>query len=69
VAHFAIQFNGQEDVQAAKAINSKTIIPIHYEGWTHFHEPRTESQKAFAQAGLDNRVLWLLMGVKTNVEV
>lgn len=62
-------FNGQEAVQAAKALNPKTIIPIHYEGWTHFHEPRKESEKAFIQAGLDNRVLWLPLGVKTTVEL
>lgn len=62
-------FNGKEAVQAAKAINPHKIIPIHYEGWTHFQETRGESEKAFVEAGLDNKVLWLPLGIKTLVDI
>ena len=28
------------------------IVPLHFEGWAHFSETRTEIDRAFAAAGL-----------------
>lgn len=62
-------FNGREAAHAAQALNARTVIPIHYEGWSHFREPRAEIERAFALAGLSDRLRWLPMGVSTAVEI
>ena len=56
-------------VQAAQALQPRTIIPIHTEGWAHFREPQSHIQPAFAAAGLADRLLWLQPGVPQTVEV
>ncbi|MFZ5518297.1 MAG: MBL fold metallo-hydrolase [Candidatus Zhuqueibacterota bacterium] len=62
-------FTGAEAARAAQALNARTIVPIHYEGWTHFRESRAESEQAFIAAGLGDRVLWLPPGVTSEIEV
>lgn len=62
-------FNGAEAVQAAQVLKPNKIIPIHYEGWSHFREPRANAEKAFNNAGLNDRVQWLPLGVKTLVDI
>jgi L-ascorbate metabolism protein UlaG (beta-lactamase superfamily) len=56
-------------VKAARALNPRTIIPIHYEGWKHFREGRTILEKSFATAGLSECVRWLELGQPTDVEI
>jgi len=34
----------RDGVKAARALHAQTIIPIHYEGWKHFHEGRAASE-------------------------
>jgi L-ascorbate metabolism protein UlaG (beta-lactamase superfamily) len=62
-------FNGAEAVRAAKALSPRTIVPIHYGGWTHFREPRADAERAFADAGLSERVRWLPPGERVVLEV
>jgi L-ascorbate metabolism protein UlaG (beta-lactamase superfamily) len=58
-------FNAQEAVLAANALGSQQVVPLHYEGWTHFRQPRVEATAVFEQAGLGPRVKWLERGVRT----
>lgn len=62
-------FNAKEAARAIKALNPRTIIPIHYEGWKHFREPRAEAEKQFRAAGLEEKVQWLPLGAPVNVEI
>jgi len=55
-------FNGVEAARAAKLLAARTVIPIHYDGWSHFREPRAETMRAFEAAGLSERVRWLELG-------
>ncbi len=57
-----ITFNGAGGARAAKALDAHIVIPIHYEGWTHFRESRDEIIEAFENAGLGDRVKWLPLG-------
>jgi hypothetical protein len=43
-------------------LGESTIIPIHYEGWAHFVEGRTEIEQAFARAGLERHLCFLPFG-------
>jgi len=54
--------NASEAVKLAHAFGSATIVPIHYDGWTHFKESRATVETAFAKANLSDRVVWLEKG-------
>lgn len=66
---FRYTFDGAEAARAAKLLDARTVIPVHYDGWTHFREDRAGSDAAFARAGLADRVRWLDPGVATPVSM
>ena len=37
-------------------------MPLHFEGWAHFSESRAEIDRAFAAAGLTDRLRWPIPG-------
>jgi L-ascorbate metabolism protein UlaG (beta-lactamase superfamily) len=47
-----------EGVSAARAFPQATIVPLHFEGWAHFTESRSEIERAFQAAGLGHRLHW-----------
>jgi L-ascorbate metabolism protein UlaG (beta-lactamase superfamily) len=52
---------GRDAVRLCSAIRPRTIVPVHYEGWSHFHEGRAEISAAFPQGALT----WLVPGAQT----
>ena len=52
-------------LQAAGAFPEATLVPVHFEGWTHFSESRADVMRAFASAGLERRLRWLEPGKPT----
>lgn len=65
--------NAREAAELCAAIAPRTAIPIHYEGWSHFHEGRsaiTAEIEADAKAGVLRRALrWIEPGVATEISV
>jgi L-ascorbate metabolism protein UlaG (beta-lactamase superfamily) len=57
-----LTFTAEEAVQFAKMAGEATIVPIHYEGWSHFSEGRAEIEQTFAAAGLEQRLHFLPFG-------
>lgn len=53
--------SGRDAVRLCEAIRPRRIVPVHYEGWSHFHEGRAEITAAFPQGALT----WLTPGVQT----
>jgi L-ascorbate metabolism protein UlaG (beta-lactamase superfamily) len=53
--------------KASLSVRASRIVPLHYEGWAHFTQGREEAARAFAAAGLTDRVRWLEPGVPTVV--
>ncbi|WP_432574108.1 MBL fold metallo-hydrolase [Kineococcus sp. SYSU DK005] len=51
----------QEAVELCTLMRPRTIVPVHYEGWGHFHEGRADVEHAFAAAPADlsSRLHWL----------
>jgi len=47
-----------EGVAAARHFSDALIMPLHFEGWDHFSESRSEIAAAFDQAGLSARLRW-----------
>ncbi|GAA4603790.1 MBL fold metallo-hydrolase [Actinoplanes octamycinicus] len=48
-------------VELCRLVRPRTIIPVHYEGWSHFSQGRDAVERAFAGApdGLGERLHWL----------
>ncbi len=59
-------FDAREAVIAAQALGSKKVIPLHYEGWSHFRQPTREASNILEQA-LGERLQWLERGVRTEL--
>lgn len=53
---------GSDAVALCARINPNRVIPVHYEGWSHFHEGRKEIDAAFPPGALT----WLTPGVPTS---
>jgi hypothetical protein len=51
-----------EAVAVAQAFPEAFIVPLHFEGWAHFSESRAEIDRAFAAAGLADRLRWPIAG-------
>jgi hypothetical protein len=45
------------------------VIPIHYEGWSHFKQGRVAVEAEFELAGIADRVRWLELGQPTQVSL
>jgi L-ascorbate metabolism protein UlaG (beta-lactamase superfamily) len=62
-------FSAKEAVRVARVLQPQTLIPIHYEGWKHFREPRARAEKEFLKAGMQDRVQWLPLGEPVDMEI
>ena len=58
VGEWNLTFTAAEAVAAAQALSEAEIIPLHFEGWEHFSESRSDVERAFRQAGLSRRLRW-----------
>lgn len=62
VGEWNLTFTAAEAVAAARALRDAEIIPLHFEGWEHFSESRTDIDDAFSRAGLAGRLHWPVPG-------
>lgn len=56
-----------EAATAVREIDAGIVVPIHYEGWTHFKQGRAAVEEEFGHAGIDERVRWLEPGEPATV--
>jgi L-ascorbate metabolism protein UlaG (beta-lactamase superfamily) len=54
--------NARDAVEIVRALGPQKVIPIHYEGWAHFREPRSAAEQRFSEAGIADRIQWLPLG-------
>jgi L-ascorbate metabolism protein UlaG (beta-lactamase superfamily) len=54
----------REAVELCALVRPRTVVPIHYEGWSHFKQGRDAVEREFARAPEDFRrsVRWLPLG-------
>lgn len=62
-----LTFTAAEAVHLARAWPRARIVPLHFDGWEHFSEGRSEVDAAFAAAGLQDRLCWLPPGTPTAI--
>jgi L-ascorbate metabolism protein UlaG (beta-lactamase superfamily) len=48
--------------RAARALGARHVVPAHFEGWAHFSEDAAALERAFAEAGLSDRMTLLRPG-------
>jgi L-ascorbate metabolism protein UlaG (beta-lactamase superfamily) len=60
-----------EAVELCGLLGTQTTIPIHYEGWKHFRQGRTEVETEFtaAPASFRESLRWLPIGAATEIGV
>lgn len=49
-------------IELLAGTRASTIVPVHYEGWSHFHGDEESIRTAFAAAHLAERVRWSTPG-------
>ena len=62
-----LTMTADEMVTAARTLPRAVIVPLHYAGWAHFSEGRSEIASAFRAAALSERLLWLPPGRATEI--
>jgi L-ascorbate metabolism protein UlaG (beta-lactamase superfamily) len=59
----------KEGVELCRLVRPRTAIPVHYEGWSHFHEGRAAIEREIAAAPEDIRARFRLLPIGAAVEV
>ncbi len=60
---------GRRAVELCDLVRPRVAVPVHYEGWAHFHHGRTAVEQALARAPADVRdgIRWLPIGVPVDL--
>jgi L-ascorbate metabolism protein UlaG (beta-lactamase superfamily) len=64
-----LTFTSEEGARFAKMLGEATVVPIHYEGWTHLTEGHDAIQHTFAEAGLEQQLLFLPFGQPVSINM
>ena len=66
---FHLTMDTNDAIETAQAFPDAVIVPVHYEGWTHFRQSGTDLQKSFDALGFGSRLRLLTLGQVTQVEL
>jgi L-ascorbate metabolism protein UlaG (beta-lactamase superfamily) len=63
--------SGPDGVELCRQLQPRTVLPVHYEGWSHFTQGRDTIERAFAAAPADvsTSLSWLPTGISLTVPV
>ena len=61
--------NAEEAIDLCRELNAQSIVPLHFEGWKHFREPRDTAIEKFAASAFRDRLHWLARGEAIEIEV
>jgi L-ascorbate metabolism protein UlaG (beta-lactamase superfamily) len=56
---FRYSMDGREAAELLALVNPRTVIPVHYEGWSHFKQDRDEAEPQLASSAVGAAVHWL----------
>jgi L-ascorbate metabolism protein UlaG (beta-lactamase superfamily) len=61
----------REAVALCGLVRPRAVIPIHYEGWSHFRKGRAAIERRFARAPEDlrRRIRWVPIGVAVDLGI
>jgi L-ascorbate metabolism protein UlaG (beta-lactamase superfamily) len=52
-----------------QTLGARTVVPIHTDGWRHFHEPVAQAQECLEGAQLDASLVWIAPGQTVTIPV
>jgi L-ascorbate metabolism protein UlaG (beta-lactamase superfamily) len=59
-----------DGIELCRALRPRTVVPVHYEGWSHFRQDRTTIEQALADAPDVRQSFQLLpIGVAENLDI
>lgn len=61
--------DAKEAVELLALIDPTTVIPVHHEGWTHFHQGRSDAKPVLDASAYADRVRWLDHGAAEAIAV
>ena len=61
--------DAEQGVEAVRITNPKTALPIHYDDYEVMKSPLSDFERAVAEAGLEDRVRYLVRGEAFEFEV
>lgn len=64
---FNLTMGANDALDTAYVFPEATIIPLHYEGWSHYTESDKELRQAFDAVGIGNRLMILEPGINTSL--
>jgi L-ascorbate metabolism protein UlaG (beta-lactamase superfamily) len=59
---------GERAAALCELLDPKTIVPVHYEGWSHFRQGRPEAERALAASAIGSRIQWLTPGLPAAID-
>lgn len=59
---------GADAVELCAALRPRTVVPVHYEGWSHFAQGRAELERDLASPRMTGAVVWPEPGTPVEVE-
>ena len=65
--HAYLTLSADHAADAAKILGARTVIPLHFEGWTHCTQGAVELNAAFSGNGIAERLLVLERGQHVEV--
>ena len=60
--------NAREAATFARTFPRATLVPVHYDGWSHFKEKRADVERELGSAGAGGRLVWLEPGVPRDLD-
>ncbi len=64
-----LTMDDKEGVEAIKLIRPETVIPIHYNDYDVFKSPLEDFKRAAEEAGLSEKIVYLVHGETYNFEI
>jgi L-ascorbate metabolism protein UlaG (beta-lactamase superfamily) len=60
---------GADAAELCELLDPQAIVPLHFEGWKHFREPRAAAARALASSAIGERVRWPTAGESIELAV
>lgn len=61
--------DAREGAELVDLVRPRTVVPVHYEGWAHFHQDRPAAEGVLARAEHAAAIHWLDPGESTHADV
>jgi L-ascorbate metabolism protein UlaG (beta-lactamase superfamily) len=69
IGPFNVTMDNNDAIDTALAFPNATIIPLHYDGWSHYTQNEKDIEASYQVIGIDQRLKILAAGVRTDLVV